>query len=158
MVFNEFNILDEIFKRIEPINVDGVDFEAKFEYGSHEDLLKFLELNRRGKTNTYPLIWLETPYKVTRDYALNGVATTNLIIANLSKSDTLNKDRMETSFKLVLFPILNDILRLLRLDFIVSYSEYSTTYHFNYAPEEKKSSDIWDVVQLELDLKYKKNC
>ena len=158
MVFNEFEILENTFNLMPELDVDGVKFKHQFEFGSHEDLLKFLELKRRGDAKTYPLIWLETPYKVERDTTSNGTAPTNLIIANLSNQDMLNRQRMETSFKKVLMPVLDDMLKVLKYGKATSYDEYDTTYFFNYAPSEKEGSDIWDVIKLELVIKYKKNC
>ena len=158
MAFNEFEILNTIIDRIPLLNIGGKDYKTVFEFGSHEDLMKFLELKRRTKGNTYPLIWLTTPYKVSRDRAKIGGAPTNLIIANLSNQDMLNKERLETSFKLVLYPILDALLSELKYSKTTSYNEYETTSHFNYQPAEKEGSDIWDVIQLELDVTYKPNC
>jgi len=158
MAYNEFKVLADIFDSIPPIDMGGREYKLKFQYGSHEDLMKFLELNRRMNSNAYPLVWLTTPYEVSRDRRGNGSAPTNLIIANLSSQDMLNVDRMATSFKLVLFPILDEILYTLKKSKATKYSDYSTTYFFNYSPSSKEASDIWDAIKLSLDIEFNPNC
>ena len=156
MAFNEFEVLEDLMSSIKPIDVEGIEFAPVFDYGSNEDLNKFLRLKRRGNENTYPLIWLETPYSSDFLDINHRGYDTKLILATNSSQSTLNKDRMKTTFKLVLLPLLDALFEAIKRHGKVSRSKkYGLTYHFNYSVSEKESTDIWDVLVLDIELKYK---
>lgn len=158
MASNEFTILEEVVALIEPINIDGVDYAPQFDYGSNEDLVKYIRIKRRVDGNTYPLIWLETPYSTSHHQINWRSSETKLILATNSDQNTLNKERMLTTFKLVLLPLVEGLKKAVkRHNSITSEWEYDLTYHFNYGVENNEKTDIWDALVLTVEFKFK-NC
>lgn len=160
MEFNEITLIGSIFETLPIMTIRDIEFKPLFEYGSHEDLLLFLkQVNHLKNKPHYPLIWLETPLAV--EDSSRGIYNTtnlNLVIATLSDQDKLNKERMETTFKEVLYPLLSNIKIALSRNGVTNFSDFTKTLHFNYSPTEKEASEIWDAIQVQVKVRFKKNC
>jgi hypothetical protein len=91
------------------------------------------------------------------------VSNMTLILAVETNTQMLNSERMERTFKPILYPLLDDILRVLRVANTVSVNgEYRATKFPNYSDdtngEESGFVDIWDAVKLQLDCTFNNNC
>ena len=56
-----------LFDTLPVQTVDGSDYRPNYDFGSHEDLLLYLNHKSKEGGKRYPLIWLQTPFKVTGD-------------------------------------------------------------------------------------------
>ena len=158
MDFSIYNRLSEIIATIPPIVDNANNYDVNFMYGSHEDLLRYLKLERQSNRTIYPLIWLETPIELKNSLGNKGYIEANFIIANLANQDMVNTDRVIFNFEKFINPITVDLFKALKTSGTTKYSDESTMDYFNYLPEEKGASDIWDVKQIQMNLTFKNNC
>jgi len=153
---SRYDVLEQIFSQIPTIQ----GFKPVFEYGSHEDLLRFLSMKRKQGVAYYPLIWLVTPVTFGHGYSNVEYDKLTIIVATLTNQDLSNKERNEVTFKGVLNPLVDYIVHSLKTNRATSLKEgYSITDYFNYVTnDEKQSSDLWDAKKLELSTYFRDNC
>ena len=157
--------LKELFATLPKITVGQSSFAVSFDFGSHKDLLRFMNSQRKFQGGvSYPLIWLETPIEreVMRDGRINLSGLT-LILATLSNSQQSNNERLENTFKPTLIPLQKLVLEsLLKSGFtqIINDGQRSETNYYNYGVNESEheATDIWDVIKIELDLIMDSKC
>ena len=157
--------LKELFATLPPITVGQNSYPVSFDFGSHKDLLRFMNSERKFQGGvSYPLIWLETPFEreVLRDgkIVLNGLT---LVLATLSNSEQSNTERLELAFKTTLIPLQELLLEsLLKSGFtqIINDGKRNETNFYNYGVDETESftDDVWDVITIELDLIMDNKC
>lgn len=137
------------------IDIDDVSRSVKFDYGSEEDCHIFLNDNRYTESGAYPLIWLQTPV-ITSGRLPKQKVKLKLIIANLSEGEFTNIERAEISFKPILNPILENILKFFNRSGwtkLMNTNNEKRANHFNYAVNGKnQSTDIWDAITFECEL------
>ena len=158
MEYSELEMLESLFDSVGVVTVNGNGFKPTFDYGTVEDLNKFLRIKKTGSTNTYPLIWVTTPFKTSYHNVNETKSSVTLILATNSDSVSLNKDRAKTTIKSVLLPLISNIKEaIIRSPYIIGGRDrdYDLTYHFNYAVEETRATTIWDAIELTLELKFK---
>lgn len=140
------------------------EFEVRFKYGDQKELIAFLK-SEIGSDNPYPLIWLIYPFieihsrnKVT----LNDVS---LVLAVETNDSMFNEDRMEQTYKTVLFPLLNNIKTVFKRANIFNTDEVYTIIKYpNYSGiddgegDENKSTDIWDAIKVTFSCSIIKGC
>lgn len=151
--------LQEMFSKLPTINVDNENFAVSFDFGSHKDLLRFMNSEQKFQGGvSYPLIWLETPIEKTvfRNNHVN-VSGLTLMLATLSGSEQSNSERLETTFKPTLIPLLKLVIETFKksgFTQIVNKGEYKETFFYNYGVDEDEhiTTDIWDVIKIELDV------
>ena len=157
--------LRELFATLPNITVDQSSYPVSFDFGSHKDLLRYMNSQRKFQGGvSYPLIWLETP--IEREVMRDGHITLSnltLILATLSSSEQSNTERLETTFKPTLIPLNKLVLESLRksgFTQIINDGQRSETNFYNYGvnEEETQATDIWDVIKLELDLIMDNKC
>lgn len=150
--------LRELFETLPPIIKGDKSYKSAFNFGSHEDLLNYL--SKRG-SDTYPLIWLETP--ITKNGKENRITIDlKLIIAINSNANTSNSERLNISFKPSLIPLYKNILKSLKqsgFTKIIEAQKNKRTDFYNYGVKEKNSkekkhiaTDIWDAIKFECEL------
>ena len=157
--------LRELFATLPAITVGQSSYAVSFDFGSHKDLLRFMNSERKFKGGvSYPLIWLETPFErdIMRDDKINLNGLT-LILATLSDAEQSNTTRLELAFKTTLIPLSQLVLEsLLKSGFtqIVNDGQRKETNFYNYGVDETESqtTDIWDVIKIELDLLMDSQC
>ena len=145
--------LTELFATLPNITDSAsISHSIKFDFGSEEDCILFLNSNRKIiNVGSYPLAWLQTPFiskgEDKKDFDLK------LIIANLSDAQSSNIDRLEYSFKAVLYPVLENVMKGLKVSGFTKILEPDTmkiSNHFNYGVDGKNpKTDIWDAIKFE---------
>lgn len=161
MVFDEFKILSEALSNLDPINIGEIEYKPQFMYGSNTDMLIFLNHKKQQGGDLYPLIWIETPMSVDYENEVFANADVNVIIATLTKRDLSNIQRMEITFNSVLLPVAEMALESLESQDGIYHieDEKTVTKYFNYdTNDENVSSDIWDVIRMQIKLKFNINC
>ena len=157
--------LKELFATLPKITVGQSSYPVNFDFGSHKDLLRFMNSQRKFQGGvSYPLIWLETPFErdVMRDGHINLSGLT-LILATLSDSEQSNTTRLELAFKTTLIPLSKLVLESLRkggFTQIINDGQRTETNYYNYGVDETESqtTDIWDVIKIELDIIMDNQC
>jgi len=157
--------LGELFATLPKIVVESSSYNVSYGFGSHKDLLRFMNSERKFKGGVeYPLIWLETP--IERDIARDGrseLTGMSLILATLSDAKLSNLERLEVTFKPTLIPLYNSVLKQMKYSgFIqlVNNGEQKVTTFYNYGVNEKETeaTDIWDVLKIEMDIIMSGEC
>ena len=157
--------LRELFATLPAITVGQSSYPVTFDFGSHRDLLRFMNSERKFQGGvSYPLIWLETPFE--REVMRNGqvnISNLTLVLATLSDSEQSNTERLEVAFKTTLIPLSQLVLEsLLKSGFtqIINDGQRKETNFYNYGVDETESqtTDIWDVIKIELDLIMDSKC
>ena len=157
--------LKELFATLPDITVGQSSYPVSFDFGSHKDLLRFMNSERKFKGGVqYPLIWLETPFD--RDIKRNGnvnISGLTLILATLSNSQQSNTERLENTFKPTLIPLSQLVLESLRkggFTQIINDGQRKETNFYNYGVDENENqtTDIWDVIKIELDIIMDNRC
>ena len=160
MVFDEFTILERLVSQMSPITVDSSDYTVQFGFGTHTDLLAWLNQKRKEGSGIYPLIWVETPVTLKGNPFAEG--DYNIIIATLTTKDLSNKERLTVTFEDVLFPTWDSFYYQLNRESIIGFIEemdVSYTKHFNYdTNDETEGSDVWDALRIEITLIFNLNC
>ena len=152
--------LNELFDSL-PVIVDdnAKEFKPTFNFGTHEDLLRFLDHKKKQNVSFYPIIWLETPF------TLAGVEhrktfDLKLVLAQLSNYELSNKQRLEITFEKTLEPLYRNVLKALKeggFTRIINSENNKVTNHYNYSVVEKGkdkqfASDVWDAIKFECEL------
>ena len=157
--------LKELFATLPDITVGQNSYPVSFDFGSHRDLLRFMNSQRKAQQAvSYPLIWLETPFDrdVMRDGKINLSGLT-LILATLSDSEQSNLTWLELAFKTTLIPLSQLVLESLRksgFTQIINDGQRKETNYYNYGVDETESqtTDICDVIKIELDIIMDSKC
>lgn len=144
------------------IGNNGQSYNPVFKAGDQKELNAFFAQSQ-GKTN-YPLIWLDMPI-IERHKNRSRVDVKNLImiLAVETNSQMLYSERIDKTFKPILFKLLDDILDNFTISNIVRYSgDFEISKFGNYSDEveiEKgKFVDIWDAIKLTIDVSINNEC
>lgn len=152
--------LGEVFATLpEVTDLDGNHFKPKYDFGSEEDLLVFINDNRDAQTNTYPLIWVQTPLQVKGDMPRLKVKL-SLVIATCSSSDLPNTERLKVSFTPLLIPTHENVIKAFQRSGFIKLLDRDReirTHFYNYGVQKnsKKASqatDIWDALKFECEI------
>jgi len=157
--------LKELFNTLPDITVGQNSYPVSFDFGSHKDLLRYMNSEQKFQGGvSYPLIWLETPFdrEVKRNGEVN-ISGLTLILATLSDSEQSNSTRLEVAFKTTLIPLSELVLEALRksgFTQIINDGQRTETNFYNYGVDETEhqTTDIWDVIKIELDLIMDSKC
>jgi hypothetical protein len=150
--------LREIFDYLPAINT----YNPVFKVGDEKELLAFFKQSE-GNTN-YPLIWLVQPYEeqhVNRKRV--NIDNLSLILAVETNHEMLNSERMDSTFKPILYKLLDNILDVFTVSNTLSYdSNFRIMKFSNYDHEESGESgvvvDIWDAIKLTVNIEINDNC
>lgn len=159
----EFKTLTEILDNLpNTVDINGKSFKPKFDYGTQADLLKYLSLKKKGrrKTNTYPLVWLQTGFAMVRKGNIE-TGTLNFILATISSRDISNRDRTKQSFLQILDPLVLSVEKAINANYgtRISRNGQVTTKYFNYENDlEKGATDIWDAIAFEVEFTINLDC
>jgi len=146
-----------------PAHVVGVDsFKPVFKSGDQKELLAFFKQSTQ-KTN-YPLIWLDMPYEENhRNRNRVDVDSLSLILAVETNSEMLNAERLSSTYKPVLYPLLDNVIDVFTVANILTFNqEFTITKFPNYSDDtegnESGFSDIWDAIKLTIQISLNDNC
>lgn len=144
------------------LGADANLYTATFKVGDQKELLAFFAENARG--SIYPLIWLDSPYEeLHKNRSKVSIDGLTLILAVQTNSEMRYSERLEKTFKPVLFVMLDRILDIftvsntLEWDLTFKISKFGN-YSDQATGEEGKFTDIWDAVKLTLDCTINNNC
>lgn len=156
----EFKLLESILDNLEPIVIGKSSFKPVFSYGTQADLIKFLRMKKKQSlTNTYPLIWLETPLKIEGSFQPFGKARVNIIIATITSPHISNRERVEKTFLNILEPLQATILERLKTPAISVGKEITVEKFFNYDTDSSHgATDIWDAISFKCPLIFNYDC
>lgn len=151
--------LKNLFATLPNITVNSSDYAPAYNFGSHADLLVYLNQKRKEGGKVYPLIWLETPIE---DIGKNDRIRTDLklILATLTTTQLSNVERLLLSFDTTLIPLYDNIYKALRMSGftkIISPENNKRTKYYNYGIEKTEATDIWDVLKFECEVEFT-NC
>ncbi len=157
--------LQELFATLPTITVAGKAHQPLYDFGSHKDLLRYMNSERKEKGAVqYPLVWFETPVTTpeVRNGNLEGVGI-SLILATLTKSQFSNRARLDITIKPTLEPLRDDVINALNksgFTTIVNDKQIDRTIYYNYGVDEEQTqtTDIWDAIKLDLQINMTSNC
>nr|DAS98798.1 MAG TPA: hypothetical protein [Caudoviricetes sp.] len=173
-MINHHEFFHHLLDRKLKVSYQESEYMANFTEGDLFELWKVLQ----SKKHKYPMIWLQTGYKITHDIRGNKTDLKALRFFFITKGslNDLNKKRFVDTFQSVLYPLLNRFLDELKKTNGVSFGEdkYSfITLPFNDISElssrerdygNKKTSQtattesVWDAIVLEISLRIDNEC
>lgn len=137
-------------------------FKPVFKAGDEKELLAFFKQSQQ--VTSYPLIWLVMPY--SEDHVNRRrveLMDISFILAVQTNSEMLNAERLDRTFKPILYPLLDNVLDVLTIASTTEYDgKFKVTKYANYSDEQTEQAgvepDLWDAIKLNLDLKINNNC
>lgn len=155
--------LQEVLSGLPVINIDykGVStpFPHRFDWGTREDLNIFLQQEKK----IYPLIWLETGFNESHSRQDGSVSVSiSLKIATYGLDNTLlNQQRLNLTFKEVLFPMLDNIRKAFERSNVVQIDgdSWDLEKFYNYGTgSSSETTDWWDALKFDINLKITDDC
>lgn len=149
--------LKEIFSYLKPIkDAKGAEFKPVFDWGTEKVLNKFMAKHKQP----YPLIWLVSG----RNENGNDIPerNTRLIIATRSKMpDEFNTFQHEHDFKVILYPLLNSVVKALKVNGMTSIDKdfkYQSLPNYGVVKDKTQTIDTWNAIVLDIDIRFINNC
>lgn len=144
-------VLNDLFNGIQ---LDGLD-SLKFGYGDEKELDAVIIGKINNRQQSYPLLWYVMPNELSNDGNITEGSFT-FILAHNTKDEYYNDQRFDLVYETVLYPYIEEVLRLLgKSNRIMPSEDYRYTNYPNYSKEMKKHKQvsIWDAIELKIDLK-----
>lgn len=160
------NRLEEVFSYLPQMKYNATSvglFDVTFGYGDKKALNAFLKMKGKGNVSPYPLIWLLYPYKEIHTRTEMKAENVNLVLAVNTNAQMQNKERIEETFKNVLFPLLDNVTHCITSANIFNISEeIKIVKHPNYSDTEDgelhAGTFIWDAIRVEFDVTVIDGC
>lgn len=139
------------------------EFKPKFGAGDKLELAHFLADSKTGET-VYPLIWLLHPTDEIHSRGHIKVNELVLILAVNTNAAMLNKERIETTFKKILLPLLENVKHAFRFASnlnlkdevgVVKYSNYSDNLSTG---DSNFTIDRWDALRTTWTIDINDKC
>lgn len=142
--------LKELFNTLPELQGSEEMFKPSYGFGSRSECIRFLD-SKKGLKH-YPLVWLETPFETEGpDHRIDF--RMRLILAELSNSEMSNEERLEITFKPMLLPLYDNVIKALdKSGFtkILNRDKMKRTNHFNFGlNDEAAVTEIWDAIKFE---------
>jgi hypothetical protein len=141
-------------------DANGNDFKPFFNWGTQDVLNKYLALPKTQEV--YPLIWLVTGIDEGKTNNTSIIRDTRLILAMHSdKQDYFNPEIYKTDFKVVLNPLLNNVVKALEKSGIseiqdLKYKvERMPNYSVSTQGEKTKTVDVWNAIVFDCKIRLK---
>lgn len=155
--------LKEVFEYLpELYGNDNAPYKPVFKHGDEKELHAFFK-ESQGATH-YPLIWLVWPYREEHKHRTKVVVSgLELILAVETSSEMNNTERIEKTFKPILYKLLDSILEVFRVGNTVSFDgDFEIQKYGNYSDteqgEESKFLDLWDAIKLTTNITINDSC
>ena len=153
-------IVEDVFKNIfsylpdmkfDETNVDLDYYKVRFSYGDEKELIAFLNSTENETKKPYPLIWLVYPYNekhLKTKVELNNVKF--IVAVDNSEISQLYSERIELSYKTIIMPLCNNIVKVLTKANIINIKhEFNITKFPNYGVNEAHIADTpWDAARI----------
>jgi len=153
----------EIFNYLPNMKDDNLnEFPIVFDGGDERELNAFLT-TKQGDSRPYPLIWLVYPFKEIHTKKEVKLDSVTFILAVETNSEMLNKQRLDETFKKILFPLLFNIRKAFEKACIININdEYEIIKHPNYSSDENgeqlSSIELWDALKVTFDCSINNSC
>lgn len=163
-----YSLLDRKFQ----ITFNGTPWDVNYTEGDLFELNKKLLMSE----TKYPIIWLQTGYRVSEYVLGSRIELNNCSLFLITKGDQTDfyKKRFETNYQNMLFPlyerlkevfrktkgisIMNDKIDFIELPFN-NVSELVSREGKKRLPETATTPDIWDAIVIEgLNLQINEDC
>lgn len=135
-------------------------FKPFFNWGTQDVLNKYLALPKTQEV--YPLIWLVTGIDEGKTNSTSIIRDTRLILAMHSeKQDYFNPEIYQTDFKVVLNPLLENVVKALEKSGIseiqdLKYKiERMPNYSVSTQGEKTKAVDVWNAIVFDCKIRLK---
>lgn len=160
------DVFDKIFSYLPEMRFDESDpnlpsYKVRFSYGDEKELIAFLNSTENEDLEPYPLIWLVYPNEEKHLKTKVELKNVNLIVAvDNSELGQLYKERMELSYKNIIMPLCNNIVKLLtRANIINIKHEFNITKFPNYGIENGHIADTpWDAARIKFSCSILDTC
>jgi hypothetical protein len=150
----------ELFDTLPIMEIDNSDYKAQYDFGSQEDLLKYLNLKHKEGGKIYPLIWLEAP--ITLEGNKRKKSVFKFVLATLSNTELSNRERLEVTIKPTLVPLKENMLKAFKqsgFTRILNHDREKQGIYYNFGTKNigkkeqvSQASDIWDAIKFEIEL------
>jgi hypothetical protein len=141
-------------------DANGGSFKPFFNWGTQDVLNKYLALPKTQEV--YPLIWLVTGVDEGKTNNTSIIRDTRLILAMHSdKQDYFNPEIYKTDFKVVLNPLLENVIKALEKSGIseiqdLKYKiERMPNYSVSTQGEKTKTVDVWNAILFDCKIRIK---
>ena len=158
------DILSQLFAFIPPFVNKRGEFPVTFKYGDEQELTEFLSNNSNFKGKVYPLIWLVYPYLENHTRTKVESEQLSLILAVQGSASSYSEERMEQTFKTVLFPLCDSIKTIFKQSYVIDTGDnYEVLKYPNYSvsfggESEQEEIDRWDALKVSFSAKFNNNC
>jgi len=158
--------LEEIFSylpRMKYIATSQLDHKVVFGSGDKKALNVFLKIKGKGDS-PYPLIWLLYPYEETHNRTNLSVDKVTLVLAVPTNQSMQNKQRLNETYKKVLFPLFDNLVYCLEHANIVNIArEFKVVKYPNYSDEQSSSEEsagtfVWDALKVNFQITIRDTC
>lgn len=159
IVRNEFKAIVENIKQKNNYSVlefyDGNKMEVEQVINSKDD--------ENVKFNKYPCYVLEMPFtwKPSDFNNLDEISVSNLrlLIVTSAELEERNSKRYETKFSPILFPLLDQLVKEMNAyNQIQTFEVLKVIEHPYYGTKQTVSNDKWEVIEVILNIEFKRNC
>lgn len=150
--------LANLFDTLPSMSIGSGSYKPNFDFGSHDELLAYLNDKSKQTGNTYPLIWVETPFSSVGKEKLEVKA--NFVLATVSNKDFSNRKLIDLTFRPTLYPLLKNVKKaLMQSGFtrILEQEKNVTTNFFKYnvQGEGNFATDPWDAIKFECKIEVR---
>lgn len=149
--------LAKVFEQLPEIG----GFKPQYESGNDNHLNKYLTLMAKDSKSPYPLIYQTSNTDEQDDRGNKTQANLVLILATRNiETELLNSNRYQMSFKNVLNPLAENIIKAFNRAGIFDWDgKYRIEKFMNYGDgNQNKTVDIWDAIRLTTNITVKSNC
>lgn len=155
--------LQELFATLPPVlipdaNDNPVNHSIFFDWGKIVDLNILIK-----QEDVYPLLWLETGFDEIHNSQKSEVSVTlsfKIATSGLNSS-LLNQQRLLSTFKLVLFPTLENIRKAFERSNIIvlENQDWEVTKFYNWSDDQNlETSQVWDALRFDVSLVINNDC
>ena len=151
----------EMFDYLPELENDDAEYEVVFKVGDKYEMDAFLKVE--SLKSPYPLIWLLYPFIEKQKEKSVDLENVSIVLAVDTSSEMLSEQRLDETYKKVLIPLYENIVKLFRLSNTISANgEYDVTKFMNYSDEsgdnESKVAELWDAMKVTFSCTINSNC
>ena len=158
--------LEAIFNYLPAVkyNEDSdTSYKPIFRFGDQKELNSFLQLSKEANSRPYPLIWMLYPSEENHFKTHVDLEDLTLILAVNTNISMLNKERLEKTFKKILFPLYDNVHYVLKSAVNTNLTEeVKITKYPNYSGDNNREKamtlDLWDAVKTVWKISIHNNC
>lgn len=160
IILDEFELIKNAVEKADVIRYNNTDLSIKCVYGSFDYLAKFINDKSGIKDAIYPLVFIQTPIESINKKFETIINELKFIIAIKNNNvDISNTDRSNDSFKNIIIPTLQSVVKSLLNNNMKIGEEIKTVKYFNFQSEQKLATqDPWDAMKVQFKLTLNNYC